>query len=125
METYCQNPLCQNQAFKEVPISVAKASDRRRSLCATCEQVYTWGVRHGQMTRHRKKVWVLAIADRGMVVQGQAFGSQRKAVQGLVEYLKTYEGYDGGADMAEVGEWLAEHDERLGAEIFPTSLELS
>ena len=119
------NPLCGNEAFKKVPISVAKTPDQKRSLCSACMEAYRWGVRHGQMRCRRKKVWVLAIADRGIVVEGQAFGSQRKAIQGLAKYLKVHEGYDGGADMAEVSEWLAEHDERMGAEIFPASLELS
>jgi len=125
MEMYCQNPLCENEASKEVPVSVDKACDQRRSLCVACEEVYTWGVQHGQMKHRPKKVWVLAVADRGMVVEGQAFRSQGQAVQGLANYLKVHEGYDGGADMAEIGEWLAEYDERLGAEIFSASLELN
>ncbi len=124
MDTFCQNSLCEHEAVKEVPVSVAKASDQRRSLCAACEEAYTWGVQHGQMLRRRKKVWVLAIADRGMVVEGQVFSRRRQAVQGLANYLKVHEDYDGGADMAEIGQWFADHDERLGAEIFPSSLEL-
>jgi hypothetical protein len=51
MEEYCQNPLCENQAVKQVPVSVREASDQRRSLCAACEEVYTWGVQHGQMSQ--------------------------------------------------------------------------
>jgi len=47
MEEYCQNPLCENQAIKEVPVSVHTTSDQVRSLCACCEEVYTWGVQHG------------------------------------------------------------------------------
>jgi hypothetical protein len=49
MEEYCQNPLCENEAIKEVPVSVETASDQMRSLCATCEEAYTWGVQHGKM----------------------------------------------------------------------------
>ena len=49
MEEHCQNPLCENKAAKEVPVSVEKPSDQTRSLCATCEEVYTWGVQHGTM----------------------------------------------------------------------------
>ena len=51
MDRYCQNPLCENDAVKEVPVSVAGASDQKRSLCAACEEVYTWGVQHGQMSK--------------------------------------------------------------------------
>ena len=49
MEEYCQNPTCDNKAVKEVPVSVEKPSDQTRSLCASCEGVYTWGVQHGTM----------------------------------------------------------------------------
>jgi len=47
MEEYCQNPLCENKAIKEVPVSVRTTSDQVRALCACCEEVYTWGVQHG------------------------------------------------------------------------------
>ena len=51
MEKYCQNPLCENEAAKQVPISVQKPSDQKRALCAVCEEVYSWGVQHGQMSK--------------------------------------------------------------------------
>jgi hypothetical protein len=50
MEKYCQNPLCENEAVKEVPISVEKASDQTRALCGVCEESYSWGVQHGICT---------------------------------------------------------------------------
>jgi transcription elongation factor Elf1 len=50
MEKYCQNPLCENEAVKEVRVSVRKASDQRRALCGPCEEAYSWGVQHGQMS---------------------------------------------------------------------------
>ena len=46
METYCENPFCQNRAVVEVPVSVERPSDRVVALCALCEEVYTWGVQH-------------------------------------------------------------------------------
>ena len=51
METYCQNPLCENEAVKQVPVSIGKASDQKRALCAVCEEVYSWGVQHGQLSK--------------------------------------------------------------------------
>jgi hypothetical protein len=125
MDRYCQNSLCENVAVKQVPVSAAKASDQKRALCATCNGAYNLGVRHGRMTSRPKRVWVLAVADRGIVVHGGAFVSNRKAIQGLVEYLRTNEDYTGPADMPAVSDWLAEHDERLGVDIFPTTLDLS
>ena len=48
MEKYCQNPLCENTAIKEVPVSAETASDQTRALCAACEESYSWGVQHGR-----------------------------------------------------------------------------
>jgi hypothetical protein len=56
METYCQNPYCQGPSIKEVPVSVERPSDQVRSLCAACEEVYTWGVQHGTMICEGLKV---------------------------------------------------------------------
>jgi len=50
MEKYCQNPLCENEAVKVVAASVDKPADQKRALCATCKEVYTWGVQHGRMS---------------------------------------------------------------------------
>ena len=51
MEKYCQNPLCENEATKQVPVSVRQPGDQKRALCAVCEEVYTWGVQHGEMSK--------------------------------------------------------------------------
>lgn len=56
METYCQNQLCENTAVKEVPVSVRTPADQVRSLCATCEEAYTWGVQHGCMVYQGLKI---------------------------------------------------------------------
>jgi hypothetical protein len=125
MEKYCQNPLCENEAVKEVPVSIRKPSDQKRSLCAACEEVFTWGLQQGSMMSRRRRVWVLAIADRGMVVFGKGYPGKAKAVQGLAEYLKTNEDYTGPAAMPSISDWLAEHDERLSIELFAASLDAS
>lgn len=44
MKEYCENPLCQNKAVKEVPVSAENHADQARALCATCEEAYNWGV---------------------------------------------------------------------------------
>lgn len=56
MEKYCQNPLCENEAIKDVPVSVQTASDQRRALCAACEESYRWGVQHGTMVYEGLKI---------------------------------------------------------------------
>ncbi len=123
MKKYCQNSLCDNEAVKEVPVSVRKPSDQKRSLCAACEEAYSWGVQQGTMSSQRKRLWILAIADRGMVVHGQAYGNRSQAVRGLAQYLKANESYTGPAEMPAISDWLAEHDERLSVELFRASLD--
>ena len=50
MKEFCENQYCESPGFKEVPVPVRRPGDQRRTLCAACEEVYTWGVRHGTMT---------------------------------------------------------------------------
>ena len=56
MEKYCENPLCDNESIKEVPVSVRAASDQTRALCATCEETYSWGIQHGSMVYEGLKI---------------------------------------------------------------------
>jgi hypothetical protein len=125
VEKYCQNPLCENEATKQVPVSVERGGDQKRSLCAVCEEVYTWGVQHGQMTATAKKVWVLAVTHKGTVVYTRACRKRRTVLQALVMYLEAHEGYRGPDDMGHILAWLAEHDERLGVDVFSASVDLS
>ena len=50
MREFCENQLCENPSFKEVPVSVDDPADQTRTLCAACEEAYTWGVQHGTFT---------------------------------------------------------------------------
>ncbi|MHC4582638.1 MAG: hypothetical protein ACYS14_14365, partial [Planctomycetota bacterium] len=56
MDELCHNPLCENEAVKEVPVSVERPSDQVRSLCAACEESYSWGVQHGTMAYEGLKI---------------------------------------------------------------------
>ena len=116
MKRFCENSNCDNPAFKKVRVSVALPSDQKRSLCATCEEAYSWGVQHGMMTSWRP-VWVLAVADRGVVVHLGVFRKRKGAEEGLVDHLRTYHGYSGRSDRKAVRRWLREHDENLSVEI--------
>jgi len=71
----------------------------------------------------QKTIWVMAVTDRGMVVHAKAFGRKRQAVHGVAAYLKTKEGCVGPADLPGICAWLAEHDERLGIELFCASVD--
>jgi len=120
MKEHCENPLCESRSVKEVPVSVRKHGDQVRALCATCEEAYTWGVQHGKMSVQKRKVWMLAIADKGLIVHARAFNSKKDAEKALAEYLRCYESYDGPDDIAKVCDWLAEHPERISADICGT-----
>lgn len=125
MEKYCQNPCCDNEAVKDVPVSVNNASDNRRSLCSVCNEAYTWGVQHGRMAMMRSKIWVLAVTYRGQTVHGQVVKGKLEAVKALADYLRANEEYVGPTELPGICEWMAEHDERLGVDIFPASLDVS
>jgi len=122
MEKLCQNDLCEKEAVGQVPVSIEVPGDQKRALCAACQQAYDWGVRQGWMTARPQRVWVLAVADMGLVVHSGAFRTRRKAVQGLAEYLRVYEGYRGSAEMPSISDWLAEQAQDLGVDIFPAPL---
>lgn len=124
MERYCQNPLCENEASKIVSVSVDRPSDQKRSLCAICKEAYSWGVQHGCMTSTPKRVWVLHVTDGGKVVHARIFSNRRAAVKDLVGYFRSQEGYRGPVDLPGISEWIAEHNERLGVDIFPASADL-
>jgi len=66
------------------------------------------------------RVWVLAVADRGLIVHTKAFSSKQEAEKALFEYLRCYENYDGPDDITKVCDWLAEHDERLSVDLCST-----
>ncbi|MEN6425880.1 MAG: hypothetical protein ABFE13_10990 [Phycisphaerales bacterium] len=124
MERYCQNPLCENEATKIVPVSVDHPSDQKRSLCAVCEEAYSWGVQHGCMTSTPKRVWVLHVSSGGAAIHSGIFRSKRKAVQDLIQYMRTEEAYCGPGNLPGICDWIAEHDERLGVDIFPAAMNL-
>jgi len=117
MKAHCENPLCESRSVKKVPVSVRKHGDQVRALCATCEEAYTWGVQHGRMPALKGALWILAVADSGIVAYAGVYSSQAGAEKGLVEYLREYEDYDGQDEPEHVRSWLEEHDERLSVEI--------
>lgn len=125
MKEYCQNPLCESEATKVVPVSVDHPSDQKRSLCAVCEEAYSWGVQHGCITSTPKRVWVLHVNNGGAVIHAGVFRNKRRAVKDLVKYMRTQEGYRGSGNLPGICDWIAEHNERLGIDIFPAAMDMS
>ncbi len=117
MKDYCENEYCENPGAKVVPVSVNKPSDQKRTLCATCEEAYTWGVQHGTMSSQVKEVWLVAVADRGIVAHVHAFANAKAAITALAAYLTEYNGYAGPANIRAIRRWLRRHDENLSVEI--------
>ena len=124
MDANCENPLCKRKAATTVAVSMDKPSDQKRTLCTPCEKAYSWGVRHGQMLRRPKKVWVLCVSNKGLVFHTKAVASYAKAVKALAEYFKAKEGYAGPTELTSIVNWMAQHDERLGADIICAALDL-
>lgn len=56
MRDFCENQYCDNPGAKVVPVSVARPSDQKRTLCVTCEEAYTWGIQHGTITAEAAQV---------------------------------------------------------------------
>jgi len=117
MKPFCDNPNCEAPGFKVVPVSANKPSDQKRTLCATCEEAYTWGVQHGRMTNQTKEVWFVAIADRGIVAYVHAYADAKTAIKALATYLAEFNGYAGPANIRAIRRWLRRHDENLSVEI--------
>jgi hypothetical protein len=84
MEKFCQNPLCENEAVKEVAVSVNTASDQIRAVCAACEEVYSWGVQHGRTTAPKPRD-----------------GSRRKEQKAMLD--KIYDGIEQVLESLDVG----------------------
>ena len=125
MEKYCQNPLCEHEATRKVPVSVDRSSDQRRSLCAVCEEVYSWGVQRGRMSSAPRRAWVMHVTDHGEVVHACIFRTRRKAVKDLAGYFRAQEGYHGPEDLPAMSDWLAQHREHLNVDLFPASVDWS
>ena len=68
-----------------------------------------------------KQVWVIAVTDNGSVVEAQVVRSRDEAVRVLTAYLRAHEDYDGPEQISGICDWLAEHNEQLGVDIFPAS----
>ncbi len=85
MEDYCQNTLCENEAVKEVPVSMEGPSDGVRALCATCAEVYTWGVQHGKMTSDDSAVKARGAIEQ--VLEGLDVGGEQS--RQFAEEIKT------------------------------------
>ena len=117
MKKFCQNPYCESPSFKEVPVSVKKSSDQVRALCAPCEEAYVWGVQHGRKTAESKKLWVLAVTDRGIIAHVRAYCIKPDAERGLIKYLRKYHSYNGKDNVQAAYQWLKEHDEYLSVDI--------
>jgi hypothetical protein len=83
------------------------------------------GVRHSRMEPKSKNVWVLAVTYKGTTVHTKAVSSMAKAVKALAEYLRAENGYAGPVKMSDICNWMAKHDERLGADIIHAPLDLS
>jgi len=117
MKEFCENERCANRGFKEVPVSVRKAGDEKRTFCAACEEAWSIGVQHGTFTALAEPIWLLAVADRGVIVHIQPFASEEAAEEGLDAYLRKEQGYPGPRHPDALRRWLRMKEDRLSVQI--------
>ncbi len=125
MEKHCHNPRCERASSRDVSISVGGPFDPTKSLCVACKAAFDWGVRHGQATTKAEEVWVVAVTYQYDTIHAEIVKSKHKAIEALASYLRANEDYVGPAGMSDICDWMAEHDERLGIDLFSATLDLS
>ena len=76
------------------------------------------------MSRTSVRVWIVAVADRGVVEHVRAFPTQAKAQKDLAAYLHRYHEYPGSHKMEELSAWLDQHNERISAQVMCQRLNL-
>ena len=69
------------------------------------------------LTRRTRELWLVAVADRGVVVHVHAYADAKTATQALASYLAEFNEYKGPAGIRAIRRWLREHDENLSVEI--------
>ena len=87
-----------------------------------CERINTCEEAHAS---HQKEVWVLAVMGKNMVVHTQAYNSRFRAEKAMLDYLRSYEGYDGKDNIAEACDWLAKQEGTLRVDICSTQVDCS
>ena len=75
---FCDNTWCEAEAVKTVRTSANRAGDGTRRLCATCEEVFTWGVQHGRIVTEETLQRQLREKDRIIKAQARALRRIRK-----------------------------------------------
>lgn len=116
MNKFCENQYCESPGFKEVAVSVRKLGDQRRTLCAPCEEAYTWGVQRGRMTVEQAPLFIAVVAYRGMVAYARAFQTHVAAENALLKYVREHHDYRGPHRAQAMYDWAGEH-ESLSVEI--------
>jgi len=101
MNAFCDNALCENPGFKEVPVSISHAGDQTRTLCAACEEAYTWGVQHG--------TFVAGADDRLLDLDGRELAT----VLAALRYYQSENLQDDGAVADQAAGDIASDGDRL------------
>ena len=94
----CQNSLCTNPGVIEIPVSIARYADNKRIVCAPCQEAYNWGIQHGKTLIRQIPLWIVVVADSGIIAHVTAHSDQECAVKDLDNYLKENHGYQGMPD---------------------------
>jgi hypothetical protein len=75
------------------------------------------------LENHRKRsLWLVAVADKGIVAFVHACGDEQSAVNGLARHLRKHNGYKGPNDWNNLKTWLDEHEDYLDIRIVRQAL---
>ncbi len=112
-----------DQAIREIATNSGSLKsldfDEIEKLCEkinTCQETYT---------SCQKEVWVLAVMSKNMIVHAQAYNSRYRAEKAMLDYLRSYEGYDGKDSVAKACDWLAKQEGTLRVDICSTQIDCS
>jgi len=117
MKEFCENQYCDAPGAKEVDVSVHKPGDQKRTFRDPCAEAYVIGCQHGRMQSQAAEIWLVAIADRGLVFFVKAYANETLALKGVATYLRQQHGYQGPLIREAVNDWLDQHDEPLSIEV--------
>jgi hypothetical protein len=88
MTELCENPVCNNPAWKRVSVSIQHSNDATRNLCRSCNQAYCWGLLQGKALTRLLPVYIVVLTNRAMAEYVRAFDSMHEAEERLVAYLR-------------------------------------
>lgn len=72
---------------------------------------------NNEMSAQSQSLWIVVVADRGIIAHVHAYNNEAGATKDLADYLRQNHTYDGKSDLMAIYRWLRQNDETISAEI--------